>query len=314
MAVNLHVNPTIRKLDANNFVTWVKDMKFVLLEKNLWQLVQGIEKAPELKESDIGSGSAADIKRSEFLRRCGLALSTIYLNISDEYRSLIDNIEDPVKAWKVLAAHFQPDSKARHMSLFSQLLSCYIKPDENVSLYAARLRKISEQLKDIGQPVNEIYLSFQFLRFLPDKFDSIVQSVLRWEDTKFKFDDIVLEISAEETRLKLRDSDKDAIGQSIEIQTANAAYKPKFKAKNKKFKCFKCGRPGHYARSCKFFHRDASFNSDQRLSRRNKNSNGHSSPSYDMSESRQNGRNHKQKFKPRNGGCNGVEDDRVKIY
>ena len=249
MATNVNVIPTIRKLDGNNYVTWVIDMKFILIDRNAWKIVEGTEKPPEIKPTEIGTGSAADLKYNDFQKRAGSALSLIYMNITDDYKSLIEDANDPVEAWKLLSDHFQPESKSRHMSLFSKLLSCFILPNESVTVYSTRLRHIADQLKGIGQPIKEIYVSFQLLRYLPDKFESIVQSILRWDDAKFTFHNISKELAAEETRLRLRDSDKGRLGSEIEVQNITASASNKVKYKD--FTCHRCGKAGHYARYCR---------------------------------------------------------------
>ena len=52
-------------------------------------------------------------------------------------------------------------------------------------------------------------MSFQLLRYLPDKFESTVQSILRWDDAKFTFHSISKELGAEAICLRLQDSDKE---------------------------------------------------------------------------------------------------------
>lgn len=236
---------SINKLDENNYFTWVKDMKFLLNERNAWKIVEGTEVSPIVDEKDV-KGSEAKVL--DFENRSRAALTLIYMNVGFKYRSIIENANEPVEAWKLLSSYFQPDSKARHMSLVSELNSCFILPNENVSLFSARLRNISDQLKDIGHPMEETYVVFQFLRYLPDKFDQIVQSILRWPDKKFNLKDVTLEVAAEETRLKLRDVDRGKMGKLIEVQTTTASNSS-FRYKN--VICFRCGRKGHIKRFCR---------------------------------------------------------------
>ena len=65
------------------------------------------------------------------------------------------------------------------MMLCSKLFSCKIKPVEKVDMFTAKITRIAELLVAIDQPMKELYRSFQLLRYLPEKFDSIMQTILR---------------------------------------------------------------------------------------------------------------------------------------
>ncbi|GBM31127.1 hypothetical protein AVEN_58923-1 [Araneus ventricosus] len=104
---------------------------------------------------------------------------------------MIDDIEDPVASWKRLEEHFRPNSRARVIGLTDDFFSCRINPQEEIGIYAARIRSIVDQLKDAGKPISEWYQAFQLIRFLPPEFNGIVQYIYRWDDKEFKFDKIL---------------------------------------------------------------------------------------------------------------------------
>lgn len=230
------IQSQIQKLNASNYANWQCDIKYLLMEKNVYDIVIEAEKCP--------AGSAVtekDIK--DFKIRSKLALSLIYLNIEPDYRKIIENCDCPVQAWKRLRTHFYPDTRSRHMRIFTELCECKIGESENIDLYAARLLRIANQLKSVNKKFDDIYVTFQLLRFLPPKFDSMVQTILRWSDSDFKFDDVVTALVAEETRLDLRDRDQHKVyaeAQSIQHQK-----------NRKKYACFYCGRPGHFKNKCR---------------------------------------------------------------
>lgn len=82
---------------------------------------------------------------------------------------------------------------SHHMKIFTDLIECKIKPNKSINLYSTRLSIITSDIKQIDADFNDCYENFQLLRFLPRKYDSIVQDILRLKDANFKFVKIVEE-------------------------------------------------------------------------------------------------------------------------
>ncbi|GBN48440.1 Retrovirus-related Pol polyprotein from transposon TNT 1-94 [Araneus ventricosus] len=217
---------SIEYLEADNYSSWRTDMKVLLMERNCWRIVTGTETKPEDENYK---------ELRDFNSRKDKAYSTIYLNVSKSYRCVIDDIEDPVAAWKRLEEHFRPNSRARVIGLTDDFFSCRINPQEEIGIYAARIRSIVDQLKDAGKPISEWYQAFQLIRFLPPEFNGIVQYIYRWDDNEFKFDKILQELIAEESRLKqsIKDQNETCAFQSIE---RNISKTPRSKSKPSSYK------------------------------------------------------------------------------
>lgn len=148
------------------------------------------------------------MKKLKFLRLVqNQALSIIYLNIDTEFKRIIENCRNPIDAWKRLKWNYCPDSRSHHMKIFTDLTECKIKPNEPINFYSSWLSRVSNNIKQIDKTFNDVYVNFQILRFLPQKFDSIVQSTLRWWDANFVHSKITEELITEETRLNVRDMD-----------------------------------------------------------------------------------------------------------
>ncbi|GFY71460.1 hypothetical protein TNIN_228011 [Trichonephila inaurata madagascariensis] len=71
-------NYSIPKLEDQNYVSWANDVKYLLMERQVWNIVAEIEIVP---------------------------------------KRIVERIDDPVEAWKVLKTYYQPDSKALHMEI-----------------------------------------------------------------------------------------------------------------------------------------------------------------------------------------------------
>lgn len=236
----------IEPLNSENYNTWSEDVKVLLIDRNSWDIITEVEKPP--------GEAATDKVRKDYALRKARAYSTIYLNVSREYRPLISQNQEGKSAWKTLQEHFRPDSKARAVELTDSFFSCRLEEGEAIGLFAARLRKIIEQLIDAGQPISEFHKAFQLIRSLPPDFKGIVQSIYRWDEDKFKFDEIVRELLAEEARLKLTEHDPSSMALHINPRRnkfREAQPKMKNNDKLKMLKCTKCSKFGHTDIQCR---------------------------------------------------------------
>ncbi|GFY41312.1 retrovirus-related Pol polyprotein from transposon TNT 1-94 [Trichonephila inaurata madagascariensis] len=109
------------------------------------------------------------------------------LAVSGKENNLISDTSDPTVAWKKLLNYFQSNTRARvigprwsldHWSL-DEFFNCQILEGEEIGLYAALLRSIVAQLKDAEYPLEDIYQAFQLIRYLPESYEGIKQSIYR---------------------------------------------------------------------------------------------------------------------------------------
>jgi transposase InsO family protein len=236
----------IAKLNGTNYLNWAVDVKYLLIERGLWDIIADSKPGIIIPGTKPGTVETKPIdskpeELEKYKSRARVCLSIIYLNIEPEYRKIIENCgEDPVEAWRILKLNFCPDSRSSHMRLFTELIECKIRPRETINLFAARLLRISNQIIDINPKFDSTYTSFQLLRYLPSSFDGIVQSILRWSDERFTFNNITTELVAEEVRLNVRDQDRGRT--SAELQVV---------CRKKTVVCWKCGKPGHVISQCR---------------------------------------------------------------
>lgn len=234
----------IEPLNRDNYVSWCEDMKAILLDRDSWGIVKGKEESP------AATASARDKKDYETRKNRGY--STIYLNIAKDLRSLITDTEDPAKAWEILKVYFQPESRARLMGLLDVFFGTRPDPDETLGIYAARLRNVIRQVKDAGHELDDMFQAFQLIRFLPDEFTGIIQTIYRWEEDEFKFDKVLKELLCEEARLKQCRSDSVSCGTNVfNVNSRNKDLSSKKKKKSKNVTCIKCGKKNHTAAQCR---------------------------------------------------------------
>ncbi|GFY21321.1 retrovirus-related Pol polyprotein from transposon TNT 1-94 [Trichonephila clavipes] len=143
------------------------------MERGSWSFIEGTE--PPLDET-----TATRRDKSENKQRHDRALATIYYG-----------------------EQFEPVSRAAVIRLLDEFFSIKFNPDtESIAVFIARIRKLIERLKDVGQPLNDMYCAFQAIGTLSPEFQGVVQILYHWPDEDFKLDKIMIELIAEENRLK----------------------------------------------------------------------------------------------------------------
>ena len=125
------------------------------------------------------------------------------------------------------------------------------------------MKRIISQLKGVGHPVDDFNQSFQLLRYLPPQYEGIIQIIYRWSDTRFKFDKVLEELLAEESRLKQRHEDQMSVAlfwkpklpaesrESVSLRGSPNQRKPiKATRIGRVITCFRCQKSGHYKNQC----------------------------------------------------------------
>ena len=131
MATNQFI---IEKLNLKNFARWARDIKFLLIEKNAFNIVIGKEIRPvKIKEDDKIKEAA--IKYWDMRER--MAMTVIYLNAETGLKFIIKNSNSSIEAWKTLNRHFRPHILSHQISTFSDFQACHILPDEDIDLFSA---------------------------------------------------------------------------------------------------------------------------------------------------------------------------------
>ena len=102
----------IEKLNGNNFTSWKYNVKLVLMERGLWNIVNGKEKRPVIKQEDgeTASKSGKSVEDDNTISkeildwdlRSDKAYSIIAINIKKDLLIHVQSTQDPAIAWDIL--------------------------------------------------------------------------------------------------------------------------------------------------------------------------------------------------------------------
>ncbi|GFW65143.1 retrovirus-related Pol polyprotein from transposon TNT 1-94 [Trichonephila clavipes] len=215
---DMEFNNQISVLTPNNWNTWKHDMQVLLMHYGCWQFI--IQTKPEQPDEEATYKEKLDLQLRK--DRC---YTLIYTNISSDLKNLIMETTDGVAAWKILKDHFEPVTRARVIQLLDQFFGTKYQPGEDVRIFISRVKTAATRLQEAGHKLDDLYIGFQLIRWLPQKFQSTVQQIYRWKEEDFRVVKIEAELILEANRLQLMKQD---------LEKAENAYLSSFTSKKSK--------------------------------------------------------------------------------
>ncbi|GFT86340.1 retrovirus-related Pol polyprotein from transposon TNT 1-94 [Trichonephila clavipes] len=192
----MEFNNQISVLTPNNWNTWKHDMQVLLMHNGCCQFI--IQTKPEQPDEEATYKEKLDLQ----LRK-DICYTLIYTNISSDLKNLITETTDGVAAWKILKDHFEPVTKARVIQLLDQFFETKYQPWEDVGIFISRVKTAATRLQEAGHKLDDLYIGFQLIRWLPQEFQSTVQQIYRWKEEDFRVVKIEAELILEANRLQL---------------------------------------------------------------------------------------------------------------
>ncbi|GFV56087.1 retrovirus-related Pol polyprotein from transposon TNT 1-94 [Trichonephila clavipes] len=214
----MEFNNQISVLTPNNWNTWKHDMQVLLMHYGCWQFI--IQTKTEQPDEEDTYKEKLDLQLRK--DRC---YTLIYTNISSDLKNLITETTDGVAAWKILKDHFEPVTKARIIQLLDQFFGTKYQPGEDVGIFISRVKTAATRLQEAGHKLDDLYIGFQLIRWLPQEFQSTVQQIYRWKEEDFRVVKIEAELILEANRLQLMKQD---------LEKAENAYLSSFTSKKSK--------------------------------------------------------------------------------
>lgn len=147
---------SIEKLNGANYATWSYQIKMVLLECDLWTIVDPGEDEP-------GENASAQEKKV-YLTRQGKAHAKIALAICDEQQMHIRQLGTAKAVWDELQRLYAPkDSKFRTVQLRKKLYSYRMCDYGTMENYLGQINKTLAELSNIGDKFEDGDLAMTIL-------------------------------------------------------------------------------------------------------------------------------------------------------
>lgn len=229
----------IAPLDQDNYATWAKQMKFLLVSKGFWSAVR----------PPAGAAVPADVNDK--------AVALIGLHVADHHLDMVDNSVSAEACWTSLENLYRARSNARQLQLRQELNSIKKGAGESVSVYVGRARQLWRDLTACGVTMTEHEVTQCLLAGLPSEYDILV-TVLEIPNQALTMDTVLPRLLTVEQRSGRVPGETKALlskpvlpraPKSKDRDKSKHSSKPVAKVKTKG-KCWHCGEPGHHRQDC----------------------------------------------------------------
>ncbi|XP_059078112.1 uncharacterized protein LOC131067887 [Cryptomeria japonica] len=255
--------------DGTNYAFWSIKMKaYLALGYDVWQsVVDGYTPSSTPPTDTTGKRKSENNAKAEHALLCSLA---------DSEFTKVMHCKSAKEIWNKLKGIYEGNEKVREAKLQSLRMkyeSLKMKEDEDIAAYFLRVDEIVNTITTLGEEVEDTLLVWKLLRTLTMKFDPKVSAIEEMKDLKtLTKDELFGILTTYEMRTEDKPSQKEAAfkiskkgknkncalkeSSSSESDEAEAYFKRKFKKGKGKykgkfpFKCFNCGKVGHYASKC----------------------------------------------------------------
>ncbi|XP_057833096.1 uncharacterized protein LOC131043884 [Cryptomeria japonica] len=256
--------------DGTNYAFWSIKMKAYLntLGYDVWQSVVDGYTPPSTPLTDAaGKRKSENNAKAEHALLCSL--------VDSEFTKVM-HCKSAKEIWNNLKSIYEGDEKVREAKLQSLRMkfeSLKMKEDEDIATYFLHVDEIVNSITTLGEEVEDTPLIQKLLRILTMKFDPKISAIEEMKDLKtLTKDELFGILIAYEMRREDKPSQKEVSfkaskkgknknhtpkeSTSSESDEAEAYFMRKFKKGKGKykgkfpFKCFNCGKVGHYASKC----------------------------------------------------------------
>jgi hypothetical protein len=191
---------SIDKLSGDNFSSWKFKLQLILMDRGLWEIVNGTEVAPA-NTNTSGSNDTKPQLYIDWKKRDNQALAQIALTVSNTELVHIRNAKSSHEAWNKICSVYEAKGLAAKVYLRRRFFNIkYI--DNGVGSMQAHInlvRDLADQLDAIGAAVTDEDMAMTLLCSLPESYDYLIVALESRVD-ELSFDFVSSRLLSEEKR------------------------------------------------------------------------------------------------------------------
>ncbi|KAL6317021.1 hypothetical protein AAG906_026764 [Vitis piasezkii] len=257
------------RFDGSNFTRWQDKVRFLLTALKIFYILDPtLAPLPEPKENDTPQVVAARKKREEDELICrGHILNAL----SDRLYDLYTNTNSAREIWEALENKYKAEEEGTKKFLISQYIDFKFFDEKPLLPQIHELQVIVNKLKVLKIELPEAFQVGAIVAKLPSSWKGYRKRILH-KSEDYSLEEIQKHLRIEEesrSRDKMVEESNGGTNKANAISKANhprgknnnnkknsgnymSPKKNQEQFKGKKGPCFVCGKPGHYARECRF--------------------------------------------------------------
>ena len=244
----------IDKLTETNYRSWAQQVRWILDERDLWDLVIGKEPKPSATIQQTNStveGTTTNVQNDQHIaawhKKAKKARSIIGSSLSASVMTYVEGLDDPVDIWKSLADKYDPKTQTTLIQVVREFMTARMdERNETMEQHLQKVQRLKRQVEEHGEQVSNLIYNSILLNSVPESY-KIAISIL--ESQQDLTPQVIINRLLEESR-KMADSE-DFGKKATTALLSNKANNPKNIRKPKReVKCDHCARKGHTQAEC----------------------------------------------------------------
>ena len=219
----------IDKFHGEKFSLWKFKMEMALASVDLWDIVDGSEKAPP---------SDADPKvLKEYQRRVKKAMSIIVLNLADNQLAHVKSCKGPAEAWKILCNIHETKSLSNILFVRRKFFTCKMDEGDDLLDHVNKVKALADQLACLEVPVREEDIVMTLLESLPTSYEFLITALETMPTKELTMEYVTARLMHEMSKRKEKEPQGDDA--AMVARQSKAAYHPLRQGVRT---CFHCGK------------------------------------------------------------------------
>ena len=229
------------KFDGKDFSTWKFKMEMLLLDLDVWEVVE----IPNDKTSEAKTEKGTMTDAKSFAKKNQKALSVITQHLSDRLIKHIKHLRSASDAWMKLKELHESKQITNRLTLRLQFISIRMAPGSDMLDHINKVRDLASQLRDTGVKLDDEEIIAVIFLSLPDQYNTLTVALQSRKDIP-DLEEVCEKLINEHNR------QAQASHSEVKDERALVAHGSRRGIPGKRdMECFFCKKKGHIKKDCR---------------------------------------------------------------